>query len=280
MKLLRIGDAGRERPCVMDAEGRARDVSALVTDFNATTIPHLAETLAGADLSALPEIATEGRRIGAPMARPGAIYGIGLNYSDHAAEAGMALPEEPILFTKAPGAFSGPNDPIRYSPQMKKLDWEVELGVVIGRPALNVSEADAPGHILGYTLVNDISERAWQLERGGQWAKGKSFPGFCPTGPWIVTTDELGDPGAVDLWLEVNGERMQTGTTARMVFGAARIVSHLSTFLRLEPGDLICTGTPPGVGMGRRPQRWLNIGDRVTLGASGLGTQAQEVVPL
>lgn len=284
MKLLRIGDPGQEIPCVIDGGGTVRDVSGVVPDFTPETIPGLLAALAGVDLANLPAVATAGARIAPPMAQPRNIFCIGLNYSDHAAEAGMDLPSEPILFNKASGAFSGPNDPIPYSPKMTRLDWEVELGLVIGKPALNVSRAAALDHVLGYVLVNDVSERAWQIDRGGQWAKGKSFPGFCPTGPWIVTGDELGaEPGktlALDMWLDVNGTRMQTGNTDKMIFDPATIVSHLSEFLRLEPGDLICTGTPPGVGMGKRPQVWLRPGDRVTLGVAGLGEQAQAVVPL
>jgi len=280
MKLLRIGARGQEIPCVMDAAGAARDVSSLVADFSPETIPGVISALTGADLSALAVVATEGARIGTPMAQPRNIYCIGLNYSDHAAEAGLPIPSEPILFNKSSGSFCGPNDPILHSPKMTKLDWEVELGVVIGKPALNIEKADALDHVLGYTLVNDVSERAWQIEREGQWAKGKSFPNFCPTGPWIVTGDEIGDAKALDMWLDVNGERMQTGNTSTMIFDVATIVSYLSAFMRLEPGDLICTGTPPGVGLGRTPPVYLKVGDRVSLGVEGLGEQAQDVVPL
>lgn len=280
MKLLRIGARGQEIPCVMDAAGAARDVSPLVADFSPETIPGVISALTGADLSVLAVVATEGARIGTPMAQPRNIYCIGLNYSDHAAEAGLPIPSEPILFNKSSGSFCGPNDPILHSPKMTKLDWEVELGVVIGKPALNIEKADALDHVLGYTLVNDVSERAWQIEREGQWAKGKSFPNFCPTGPWIVTGDEIGDAKALDMWLDVNGERMQTGNTSTMIFDVATIVSYLSAFMRLEPGDLICTGTPPGVGLGRTPPVYLKVGDRVSLGVEGLGEQAQDVVPL
>lgn len=280
MKLLRVGELGAEIPCLMDANGVVRDVSSLVADFNPQTIATLIATLAGIDLLNLPAVDTQGQRIGAPMDQPKNIYCIGLNYTDHAKEAGMAIPEEPILFNKASGTYCGPNDDILYSPKMTKMDWEVELGIVIGKPALNISKEEALDHILGYTLINDVSERAWQLERGGQWAKGKGFPNFCPTGPWIVTGDEVGDAKQLDMWLDVNGQRMQTGNTRTMIFDAATIVSYLSEFMRLEPGDLICTGTPPGVGAGMNPQVWLNIGDKVTLGIEGLGEQAQTVVAL
>jgi 2-keto-4-pentenoate hydratase/2-oxohepta-3-ene-1,7-dioic acid hydratase in catechol pathway len=223
---------------------------------------------------------TAGLRIAPPVSQPRNIHCIGLNYSDHAAEAGLPVPEEPILFSKASGAYCGPDDDIPHSPKMTKLDWEVELGVVIGKPALNVCEADALDHVLGYTLVNDLSERAWQQERGGQWSKGKSFPNFCPTGPWLVTPDEIGDVQDLDMRLDVNGSRMQTGNTSKMIFGVARIVSYLSEFLRLETGDLICTGTPPGVGAGMTPQTWLTVGDVVELEIVGLGAQRQKVAAL
>ena len=279
MRLLRVGERGRETPFVMDGAGLARDVSSLVADFTPETIPGLVALFAGADLSALPAVEIVNARIAPPITQPRNIYAIGLNYADHAAETGKEPPDQPILFNKSASTFCGPNDPILYSPRMSKLDWEVELGVVIGKPALNVDRAEALDHVLGYTLVNDVSERAWQLERGGQWAKGKSFPNFCPTGPWIVTGDAF-DAGALDMWLDVNGTRMQTGNTDKMIFDPATLVSHLSEFIRLEPGDLICTGTPPGVGMGKSPQVWLKPGDRVTLGIEGLGEQAQVVVPL
>jgi 2-keto-4-pentenoate hydratase/2-oxohepta-3-ene-1,7-dioic acid hydratase in catechol pathway len=278
MKLMRIGEAGREVACVLDGQGVARDVTSVVGDFGPETIDGLRDRLAGVDLAALPAVATEGARIGAPIAQPRNIYCIGLNYSDHAEEAGMPIPKEPILFNKSSGTFCGPNDPLLYAPTMTKLDWEVELAIVIGKRGLNVSKEDAFDHVLGYTVANDVSERAWQLDRNGQWAKGKSYPNFCPTGPVLVTADEVADVQALGLWLDVNGVRMQTGTTAKMIFGVAEIVSHLSEFLQLEPGDLICTGTPPGVGMGQKPQVWLKIGDVVTLGIDGLGTQSQTVI--
>lgn len=279
MKFLRIGEAAREVPCVLDAEGVARDISALTGDIGPDSIPTLRAILADADLASLPAVEMAGRRIGAPMAQPRNIYCIGLNYSDHAAEAKLPVPDEPILFNKSSGTYCGPCDPILYSPKMSKLDWEVELGVVIGKPALNIDRDAALDHVLGYTVVNDVSERAWQMERGGQWAKGKGFPNFCPTGPWIVTPDEV-EVGALNMWLDVNGRRMQTGSTSKMIFDVATIVSYLSEFMRLEPGDLICTGTPPGVGAGMDPQIWLDIGDEVCLGIAGLGEQKQSVVAL
>jgi 2-keto-4-pentenoate hydratase/2-oxohepta-3-ene-1,7-dioic acid hydratase in catechol pathway len=275
-----VGEPGQEIPCVLDADGVARDVSSLVADFTPETIDGLVAKLASADLSALPGVEIGNARIAPPTAQPRNIYAIGLNYADHAAETGKEPPDQPILFNKSASTFCGPSGPILHSTKMTKLDWEVELGVVIGKPALNIDKAEALDHILGYTLVNDVSERAWQLERGGQWAKGKSFPNFCPTGPWIVTGDELDDARALGMWLDVNGVRMQTGNTDKMIFDPATIVSHLSDFIRLEPGDLICTGTPPGVGMGKTPPVWLKPGDRVTLGIDGLGEQALEVVTL
>lgn len=280
MKFLRVGAAGTETPCVLDGAGNARDVSSIVPDFTPDTIASLRDALAGVDLESMPIVDIEGQRIGAPMSRPPNIYCIGLNFSDHAVEAGMAIPDEPVLFNKSTGTYCAPNDPILYSPKMSKLDWEVELAIVISKSALNVSREEALDHVLGYTLVHDVSERAWQIERGGQWAKGKGFPHFCPTGPMIVTGDEVNDAKALDMWLDVNGERMQTGNTRTMIFDCAYIVSYLSEFMRLEPGDLICTGTPPGVGFGMKPPMFLKIGDRIALGIEGLGEQAQEVVPL
>ncbi|MCF6326889.1 MAG: fumarylacetoacetate hydrolase family protein [Devosiaceae bacterium] len=280
MKIMRVGNQGSETPCAIDGHGVVRDISSLVEDISPDTIPGLKAKLDAADLGALPEINIDGKRIAPPMAQPRNIYCIGLNYSDHAAEAGMEPPSEPILFNKSSGTFCGPNDPILFSPKMTKLDWEVELGVVIGKSALNITKDQALDHILGYTLVNDVSERSWQLERGGQWAKGKGFPNFCPTGPWIVSGDELDDARSMPMWLDVNGGRMQSGNTGTMIFDVATIVSYLSEFMRLEPGDLICTGTPPGVGMGKTPPVYLKIGDRVALGIEGLGEQAQTVVAL
>ncbi|MCK3778167.1 fumarylacetoacetate hydrolase family protein [Ensifer sesbaniae] len=280
MKLVRIGDIGREKPCMLDENGKAWDVSSLIGDVTPETIGTVSAQLADADFDALPEVAVLSTRIGAPIKQPRNIWCIGLNYSDHAAEAGLPVPAEPILFNKAAGTYCGPNDPILYSRTMAKLDWEVELGIVIGKRALNVSRSEAMDHVFGYTVVNDVSERAWQMERGGQWVKGKSFPNFCPTGPWLVTRDEVPDPQALSMWLDVNGERMQAGTTARMIFDVATIVSYMSEFCVLEPGDLICTGTPPGVGMGKKPPRYLEPGDVVELGIDRLGRQRQIVQSL
>ena len=278
MRLMRYGARdGAKTPVVLDAAGQARDVCSLVPDFTPETIPTLRKMLDGVDLESLPLVETQGQRIAAPVSQPRNIWGVGLNYSDHAAESGMDVPTEPILFTKASRTYCGPNDPLLYSKEMSKLDWEVELGVVIGHTALNVSRDQALDHVLGYCVVNDVSERAWQAERGGQWVKGKSFPNFCPTGPVLVTGDEVGDPGKLSLWAEINGERLQNGTTEKMVFDVATIVSYMSEFIQLEPGDLICTGTPPGVGMGFKPPRYLSPGDRVRLSVQGLGEQEQVV---
>jgi 2-keto-4-pentenoate hydratase/2-oxohepta-3-ene-1,7-dioic acid hydratase in catechol pathway len=209
----------------------------------------------------------------------GNVVCIGLNYSDHAAESGMKVPGQPIVFNKHNGAISGPDDDIWLPPGSQKMDWEVELGIVIGERAFHVSEADALQHVAGFCLVNDVSERAYQTEYEGQWTKGKSYPTHCPVGPWLVTPDELGDPQDVDLWLDVNGVRRQTGNTRTMIFGVAQIVSYLSRFMALQPGDVIPTGTPPGVGMGQKPPVFLKVGDVVTLGGRGLGQQRQKVVP-
>lgn len=280
MKLLRVGEQGSETPCVMDHAGSVRNISAIVSDIGPETIDGLKEKLAEVDLETCPIVQTKGRRIGAPSRTPRNIICIGLNYSDHAEETGQPIPSEPILFSKFTGTYCGPNDPILFSPEMTKLDWEIELGVVIGKPALRIAREEAIDHVLGYTVVNDVSERAWQLERGGQWMKGKGFPNFCPTGPWIVTPDEIQDPQSLGLWLDVNGQAMQRGSTSKMIFDVATIVSYLSEFCRLEPGDLICTGTPPGVGLGQNPPRYLGIGDTVSLGIDALGEQSQKVVSL
>lgn len=280
MKLMRIGPVGQEVPCLLDATGQARDVSTHVADFGPETLATLPDRLADIDHAELPLVRSEGARIGPPMTQPRNIYCIGLNYSDHAAEAGLPVPAEPILFNKSAATFCGPNDNILFSPRMTKLDWEVELGIVIGKAGLNIAPHQAMDHVFGYTVVNDLSERAWQMERGGQWAKGKSFPNFCPTGPWLASRDEVPDVQNLGMWLDVNGLRRQTGTTARMIFSVAHIVAYLSEFLRLEPGDLICTGTPPGVGAGMKPPQWLTVGDVVDLQIEGLGQQRQTVVAL
>ena len=280
MRLMRFGDrTGAKIPCMLDGENQPRNVSALVADFTPDTLsPALLARLREADLSALPKLNPTGLRVAPPVAQPRNIWCIGLNYSDHAAEAGMAIPAEPILFNKSSATYCGPNDPIYHSAQMTKLDWEVELGIVIAKPTLGITAAQAMQHIAGFVVVNDVSERAWQMERGGQWVKGKSFPNFCPTGPWLVTPDALGDVQALDMWLDVNGTRMQTGSTAKMIFDAAFLVAYMSEFCQLEAGDLICTGTPPGVGHGMKPPRYLGVGDTVSLGITGLGVQHQSVV--
>jgi len=268
---MRIGEAGAERPVVV-VDGVARDLSGLVPDIGPETIQGLRGVLEAADLEALPVVDLTGQRTGAPIARPRNIWCIGLNYSDHAAEAGMPVPMEPILFTKPGSSLCGPEDPILKSPHMTKLDWEVELGVVIGKPALELKPGEAMDVVFGYTATNDVSERNWQIERGGTWAKGKGYPNFCPTGPILVPKDAL-DPGDLEMSLDVNGARQQAGSTKTMIFDVAHIVEYLSHYVLLEPGDLICTGTPPGVGMGQTPPRYLEPGDEVVLSIAGLGTQ-------
>jgi 2,4-didehydro-3-deoxy-L-rhamnonate hydrolase len=272
VKFLRYGPPGEERPGVLDANGRIRDLSDMMSDLAG---PNLAR-LGRVDPEALPRV--EGSpRLGVPVAGVGKVLCIGLNYSDHAAEAGMALPPEPILFLKATSSLCGPNDPIVLPRGSEKTDWEVELGVVIGRAAKYVREEDALAHVAGYVVFNDVSERAFQLERAGQWTKGKSCDSFGPVGPWLVTPDEVGDPQRLSMALTVNGEVMQKGSTATMVFPVARIVSYLSGMMTLHPGDIIATGTPPGVGMGKAPPRYLRPGDVVEASVEGLGRQRQVV---
>ena len=273
MKFLRYGEMGAEKPGVLDREGRIRDLSGVVEDLAGDVLGHLPDV----DPEALPLVEGD-PRIGAPVGRVGKFMCIGLNYSDHAAEAGMDLPQEPILFMKATSAICGPNDTVRLPRGSEKSDWEVELAVVIGKPAKYVSEAEALDHVAGYCVTNDVSERAFQVERGGQWTKGKSPDTFGPLGPWLVTPDEAGDPQNLDLWLDVNGERRQTGNTKAMVFGVAEVISYLSQMMTLEPGDVIATGTPPGVGMGMKPPVYLRDGDVMTLGVEGLGEQKTPVV--
>ncbi|MCU0763103.1 MAG: fumarylacetoacetate hydrolase family protein [Hydrogenophaga sp.] len=278
MKLFRHGPSGAEKPGLIDASGVLRDLSGVVTDIaGATLAPDSMARLAALDPMRLPEVPA-GTRLGPCVGAVGNVIGIGLNYADHAAEAGLKAPGQPIVFSKHNSAMSGPNDDVWLPPGSQKLDWEVELGVVIGSRAWHVSEAEALNHVAGYCLVNDVSERAYQMEMEGQWIKGKSYPTHCPLGPWLVTPDELGDPQAVDLWLEVNGTRRQSGNTRTMIFGVAHIVSYLSRFMVLQPGDVIATGTPPGVGMGHKPPMYLKAGDVMVLGAQGLGEQRQTVV--
>ncbi|MBL3586608.1 fumarylacetoacetate hydrolase family protein [Rhodovulum sulfidophilum] len=273
MKFLRYGPRGNERPGLLDADGTIRDLSGLIGDLGGEVLGDLGR-FADLDISTLP--AVEGDpRIGACVAGTRKFMGIGLNYADHAAESGMAVPEEPVLFMKATSAICGPDDPIIIPRGSEKTDWEVELGVVIGKRAKYVSEEAALDHVAGYCVINDLSERAFQIERGGQWVKGKSCDNFGPTGPWLVTPDEAGDPQDLGLWLCVNGEKVQDGSTRTMVFGVAHLISYLSRFMTLEPGDIISTGTPPGVGLGKTPSRYLKPGDRVELGVDGLGIQRQ-----
>jgi 2-keto-4-pentenoate hydratase/2-oxohepta-3-ene-1,7-dioic acid hydratase in catechol pathway len=278
MKLFRHGPQGAEKPGLLDASGALRDLSGVLTDITPATLgPDSMSRLAALDPSTLPRVPA-GARLGACVGGVGNVVCIGLNYADHAAEAALKPPGQPIVFNKHSGAISGPNDPVWLPPGSVKLDWEVELGIVIGQRAFHVSEADALQHVAGYCLVNDVSERAYQIELEGQWTKGKSYPTHCPVGPWLVTPEELGNPQDVDLWLEVNGVRRQTGNTRTMIFGVAQIVSYLSRFMALQPGDVIPTGTPPGVGMGQKPPVYLRAGDVVRLGGRGLGEQCQTVV--
>lgn len=280
MKLIRHGAPGREKPGLLDADGIARDLSGVIADFSWQTLdPTALARLARLKPQQLPQVAP-GRRLGVPFAGISKFIGIGLNYRDHAAEAGMAVPSEPIVFMKATTCISGPDDAVEIPPGSVKTDWEVELGVVIGRTAKRVSERAALDHVAGYCVVNDLSEREWQLERGGTWDKGKGFDGFGPIGPWLVTKDEIPDPQALSLWLDVNGEPRQRGHTGTMVFGVAELVSYVSRCMTLLPGDVIATGTPPGVGMGMKPTpKFLKAGDVVTLGIAGLGEQRQEFKP-
>jgi 2-keto-4-pentenoate hydratase/2-oxohepta-3-ene-1,7-dioic acid hydratase in catechol pathway len=279
MKLFRHGPSGAEKPGLIDASGGLRDLSGVVPDIAGAVLGRdFMRRLAALDPATLPVVPAD-TRLGPCVGGVGNLVCIGLNYADHAAEAGMKPPGQPIVFSKHNGALSGPNDDVWLAPDSQKLDWEVELGIVIGERALHVGEADALHHVAGFCLVNDVSERAFQLECEGQWIKGKSYPTHCPIGPWLVTPDELGDPQDVDLWLDVNGVRRQTGNTRTMIFGVAQIVSYLSRFMALQPGDVIPTGTPPGVGMGQTPQTFLKAGDVITLGGRGLGGQRQVVRP-
>jgi 2,4-didehydro-3-deoxy-L-rhamnonate hydrolase len=277
MKLLRYGPSGREKPGVLDAQGRVRDLSGVIGHV---TSEHLSDAalarLSRIDASTLPLVRGT-PRLGVPFLGISKLVAIGLNYADHAAEAGLAAPSEPIVFLKATTCIAGPGDDLVIPRGSTKTDWEVELGVVIGTKAQYVPEARALDHVAGYCVVNDVSERNFQLERGGQWDRGKGCDTFGPIGPWLVTRDEVPDPQGLDLWLDVNGEPMQRGTTRTMIFGVAHLVSYVSQFMTLLPGDIIATGTPPGVGMGRKPPRYLKPGDVVTLGITGLGEQRQRV---
>ena len=279
MKLVRHGRMGRERPGLIDASGALRDLSGVIDDLHLPTLGLAGlGRLCRLDPLSLPRVRGT-PRLGLPFTGISKFVGIGLNYRDHAAETGMPVPTEPIIFMKATTCLAGPDDDVQLPPDSHKTDWEVELGVVIGKTARRVSEAEALKHVAGYCVVNDLSERAWQHERGGTWDKGKGFDGFGPVGPWLVTADELRDPQSLSLWLDVNGLPRQRGTTATMVFGVARLVSYVSQCMTLLPGDLIASGTPPGVGMGMKPApQFLKAGDVVTLGIEGLGAQRQRIV--
>lgn len=278
MKLVRYGRIGKEKPGLIDSEGRLRDLSGMIADIGP-------EQLSTKSLAKLRKVRPESLplvrgkpRFGVPLSGVGKFIGIGLNYSDHAAEAGMPIPKEPIIFMKATTSLSGADDPIMLPKGSKKTDWEVELGVVIGTVARYVSEKDALNHVAGYCVVNDVSEREFQIERGTQWDKGKGCDTFGPVGPWLVTRDEVENPQRLELWLDLNGERVQSGNTKTMIFSVAKLISYASRFMTLMPGDIITTGTPPGVGMGMKPQRFLKRGDVVSLGIDGLGEQRQQVV--
>jgi 2-keto-4-pentenoate hydratase/2-oxohepta-3-ene-1,7-dioic acid hydratase in catechol pathway len=278
MKLLRYGSPGQEKPGLLDSAGAIRDLSGVVADIaGETLLPASVARLRGLDAASLPRV-NGTPRIGPCVGRVGKFIAIGLNYSDHAAESGMAVPTEPIVFMKATSCIVGPNDNIEIPRGSQKTDWEVELGVVIGKPGKYITEQDSLSHIAGYCTVHDVSERAYQLEGTGQWVKGKSADTFGPIGPWLVTTDEISDPGNLRLWLEVDGQRFQDGSTKTLIFGVPFLVSYLSKFMSLQPGDIISTGTPPGVGHGKKPPVYLRPGNVVRLGVEGLGEQQQKVV--
>ena len=280
MKLLRIGSNGNEKPAALDKNGKIRDISSILSDLEPRTlnfknISRLKET----NLSDLPEISSN-ERIGSCVANPGKFIAIGLNYSDHAAETGAEPPTEPIVFMKATSCISGPNDNIELVSGSKKLDWEVELGIVIGKEAKHIKENQSQDYILGYCLVNDLSEREWQIEKMGQWVKGKSHDTYGPIGPYLVTKDEISDVNNLNMSLDLNGIRMQTGNTNTMIFNVDKIVSYVSKFMSLQPGDIITTGTPPGVGMGMKPQQFLKAGDALKLNIDNLGEQNSKVIQI
>ena len=279
MKLLRVGLNGKEKPAALDKNAKIRDLSSHITDFDPENLNfETINKLSKINLETLPEISPS-ERIGPCIFKPGKFVAIGLNYSDHAEETGAKAPTEPIVFMKATSSINGPNDDIKISKDSKKLDWEVELGIVIGKNLKNITEAESPDHILGYCLVNDISEREWQIEKMGQWVKGKSNDTFGPIGPYLVTKDEISDVNNLNLSLDVNGKRMQTGNSKTMIFNVNFIVSYLSKFMSLQTGDIITTGTPPGVGMGMKPQVFLKSGDKMRLSIDNLGEQNSKVVP-
>ncbi|MFT6580795.1 MAG: 2-keto-4-pentenoate hydratase/2-oxohepta-3-ene-1,7-dioic acid hydratase in catechol pathway [Alphaproteobacteria bacterium] len=278
MKLLRFGDTGAEKPGMVDADGAIRDLSSAVADIGGDVLsPDSIEKLKAIDPTSLPKV-ERSPRLGPCVANVGKFLCIGLNYSDHAAETGGEVPSEPILFMKANSAINGPNDDVIIPRDSEQTDWEVELGFVIGKAGKYISEADALSHVAGYCVINDVSERNFQIRMEGQWTKGKSCDTFGPLGPWLVTSDEVPDPQALDLWTEVNGHRYQNGNTRTMVYGVQFLVSYLSKFMTLQPGDVVATGTPPGVGMGQKPRVFLKPGDTMRLGVEGLGVQEQKLV--
>ena len=280
MKLLRVGEKGKENPAVLDGNGKIRDISSHVSDLNPSNLNF--ETISkiqSADTSSLPELSSN-QRVGSCITSPGKFVAIGLNYSDHAAEVGADIPKEPIMFMKATSSMCGPNDDVEIVSGSKKLDWEVELGIVIGKEAKHISESQSQDHILGYCLVNDVSEREWQIEKMGQWVKGKSHDTYGPIGPYLVTKDEISNVNNLKMSLDVNGNKMQRGNTNTMIFNVNFIVSYLSKYMSLQPGDIITTGTPPGVGMGMKPQQFLKAGDTMRLSVENLGEQNSKVIAL
>jgi ureidoglycolate lyase len=278
MKLVRYGEAGKEKPGIIDAQGEIRDLSGSFKDIDSATLsPESLAKLKGIKPETLPKVSGK-PRLGAPVANVPKLICIGLNYADHAKESNLPIPPEPVVFMKAISAITGPNDQVKLPKGSKKGDWEVELAFVIGKKAQSVSEADALSHVAGYLICNDVSEREWQLEHGSQWSKGKSFDTFAPLGPWLVTADEIKDPQNLAMWLDVNGQRKQTGNTSTMIFGVKKLVSYLSYICTLSPGDVVSTGTPPGVGMGIKPApQFLKSGDEMRVGIEGLGEQKQKV---
>jgi 2,4-didehydro-3-deoxy-L-rhamnonate hydrolase len=279
MKLLRYGDIGQEKPGILDSDGNLRDLSNIISDIDGDFLSRGGiDEINKLDLNALPKVSGS-PRLGMPVSGTPKLICIGLNYSDHAKESNMAIPTEPVVFMKAISSLNGPNDDVILPNNSIKGDWEVELAVVIGKKTKNVDESDAMSHVAGYTICNDVSEREWQLEHGSQWSKGKSFDTFAPVGPWLVTKDEIENPQNLAMWLDLNGKRMQTGNTSTMIFGIEKLISYLSYFVTLQPGDIISTGTPPGVGMGIKPEPvFLSVGDEMRLGIDGLGEQKQTVV--
>jgi len=279
MKLVRHGAAGREAPGLIDAAGAVRDLSGQVVDFDSRTLADgVIDRLRAIDPASLPAV-DPATRLGPPLAGVGKVVCVGLNYSDHAEEAKLPIPDEPVIFFKAPTAISGPNDPVLYPTTGAKLDWEVELAFVIAKRARHVRAENATTHIAGYMVLNDVTERVFQFERGGQWGKGKSYDTFCPIGPWLVTPDEVPDPHALDIWLEVNGRRFQDGNTRTMIFSVGQVIAHITELMTLVPGDIVTTGTPPGVGLGVKPDPvYLQVGDVMRLGVDGLGEQRLTVI--